>query len=187
MKGGKGLKNRKSVSVFTLTVIFLGLMLMIRYFVLSPIVVDGASMTPTLEDEDLILVNKLSVVDRFDVIVFQGKNDETLYVKRVIGVPGDSIEYVDDVLYINGTAYEEPYLNSLKEQYPYRKLVGNLSFEKLYGMDTIPKNCYFVLGDNRIDSNDSRYPHTIGLISTEQILGEVEMIFYPFPHFDLIK
>jgi signal peptidase I len=181
------MKKRKQLSFFSLCLLLFFSVIFIRYYVLTPIIVDGASMNPTLEDEDLILINKMTTIDHFDIVVFQDQATNELYVKRVIGIPGDTIEYKEDVLYINGAMFEETYLNALRQDYPYRKLVGNLTLEQLYEVSVLPEDHYFVLGDNRIDSNDSRYPHTIGLVTKDEILGEVEMIFYPFPHFQWIK
>src|SRR5437763_449971 len=91
----------------------------IRYFLFAPIVVDGLSMMPTLHDQDRMIVNKLSyeigTPHRFDIIVFHAPEGKD-YIKRVIGLPGDRIEYKNDTLYVNGKAYKEPYLDEYKKQ-----------------------------------------------------------------------
>ena len=89
----------------------------VRYFLVTPISVQGASMMPTLEDGEMLMVDKITSkitsFDRFDVIVFKATEEEN-YVKRIIGLPGDTVQYIDDVLYINDKKYDEPYLNKYK-------------------------------------------------------------------------
>ena len=80
----------------------------IRIFLFTPVVVDGSSMEPTLHENERLIVTKIGEPDRFDIIVFHAPNNED-YIKRVIGLPGDHIEYKDDVLYINGEPFDEPY------------------------------------------------------------------------------
>lgn len=95
------------------------LAMLLRYFLLTPIVVDGPSMMPTLNSNDKMLVNKLSYKigepERFDIVVFHAPEGKD-YIKRVIGLPGDRLEYRDDTLYINGKAYDEPYLEEYKKE-----------------------------------------------------------------------
>ena len=90
----------------------------IRYVLFTPIVVDGESMMPTLNDGDRMIVNKIGYKiggpDRFDIVVFHAPEGKD-YIKRVIGLPGDTIEYKDDQLYINGKAYDEPYLDKYNQ------------------------------------------------------------------------
>ncbi|HEY9576982.1 MAG TPA: signal peptidase I, partial [Pseudobacillus sp.] len=81
--------------------IAIGLAAIIRYFIIAPIVVDGESMMPTLNDGDWMIVNKLGEPERFDIVVFHAPEHKD-YIKRVIGLPGDKVEYKDDKLYING-------------------------------------------------------------------------------------
>ena len=116
----------------------------IRYFLFAPIVVDGLSMMPTLEDQDRMIVNKFSYdigePDRFDIVVFHAPEEKD-YIKRVIGLPGDTIEYKDDTLYVNGKAYKEPYLDEYKKQvidghinriiYIRRNEIGQKQFQKV--------------------------------------------------------
>ena len=99
-------------------VIAIILVAVIRQFFFSPIVVDGFSMMPTLKDTDRMIVNKFSYVigepKRFDIIVFQAPEGKA-YIKRVIGLPGDKVEYKEDIFYINGKAYAEAYLDEYKQ------------------------------------------------------------------------
>lgn len=150
----------------------------IRYFFFAPIVVDGQSMMPTLENQDRMIVNKINYKigepERFDVVVFKATEDKD-YIKRVIGLPGDHIEYKDDVLYINGKPVEEKYLEGAK-----KTADGNLTYdftlEELTGHQTVPEGELFVLGDNRRFSKDSRM---IGTIPMDRIIGEAQIIYWP--------
>jgi len=160
----------------------------IKQFLFTPVLVKGASMMPTLEDHDRVIVNKigptLQSYDRFDIVVIE-MNEETNYIKRIIGLPGDKIEYKDDQLYINGEKYNEPYLDQYKNEL---KDTGTLTYdftlEQNLGETTVPEGHYFVLGDNRRVSNDSRNPE-VGFISEEQIMGTTNIICWPMEHIDL--
>lgn len=162
----------------------------IRFFLMTPIVVNGASMMPTLEDGDKLIINKigpkLSDYDRFDIIVFKSP-DGPNYVKRVIGVPGDRIEYIEDELFINGEKFEEPYLDDYKAALiDSGTLTEDFRMEEYLGETTVPEDSYFVLGDNRRVSNDSRYP-AVGFIPKDVILGRAELVFWPFDNFGTLK
>ena len=87
----------------------------IRIFLFTPIVVEGSSMEPTLQDQERMIVTKIGEPKRFDIVVFHASESKD-YIKRVIGLPGDRIEYIDDTLYINGTPYDEPYLDEFKQE-----------------------------------------------------------------------
>lgn len=159
-------------------VIALVLALFIRHFLFTPIVVDGISMMPTLQDGDRLIANKIgyriSGLDRFDIIVFRA-TEEKDYIKRVIGLPGDHIEYRDDVLYINGEAYEEAYLDEYRSTVTDGPLTSDFELEALTGSATVPEGKYFVLGDNRRNSEDSRI---IGFVAAEDVIGESSFIFW---------
>lgn len=147
-----------------------------KQFLFAPIKVQGASMYPTYEDKDVIIVSKTSKIERFDQIVFQSPIEDELYIKRVIGLPGDTVEMKDDVLYVNGKAYEESYVNRQTEEL---RTTENFTLEALLGEATVPKDTYFVLGDNRLKSSDSRH---YGFISHEAVYGESKLTVYPFSH-----
>ncbi|PLR97295.1 signal peptidase I [Bacillus sp. T33-2] len=151
----------------------------IRYFLFAPIVVDGLSMMPTLKDQDRMIVNKLSYKigepNRFDIIVFHAPENKD-YIKRVIGLPGDSIEYKNDTLYVNGKAYEEPYLEEYKKQVIDGPLTDPFTLEEKIGRDTVPQGQLFVMGDNRRFSKDSRH---IGTIQIDEVLGRTSYVYWP--------
>ncbi|WP_153462542.1 signal peptidase I [Sediminibacillus terrae] len=163
------------------------LAVIVRMFLFAPIVVDGPSMLPTLHNGDHMIVNKFNYLvgepDRFDIVVFHATAQKD-YIKRVIGVPGDHVEVKDDTLYINGEAVEEPFLESAKQM-----MEGNqhytvdFSLEELPGgYDEVPENHLLVLGDNRGNSTDSRL---LGMISYDQLVGEVQLLYWPFDRFRL--
>lgn len=142
-------------------VLYFLLILLIFSFKYSIAKVSGESMSPTFKNSNLLLVDKLSYIKSHpkygDIIVFNTSNGEKL-VKRVIGVPGDAILLKDNTVYRNEIAIDEPYL----------KDVNTEGFLKI----TVPEKEYFVLGDNRNESIDSRF-ESVGTIPFHKIIGEV--------------
>ncbi len=159
----------------------------IRYFLFAPILVDGLSMMPTLKDQDRMVVNKIAYKigepERFDIVVFHA-TEEKDYIKRVIGLPGDTIEYKEDTLYVNGTAYEEPYLADYKEQVIDGPLTEPFTLEEITGEVTVPEGEVFVMGDNRRYSKDSRH---IGTVEISEILGKTSLVYWPIEDFGLVE
>jgi signal peptidase I len=155
-----------------LTVVFL------RSLVFTNYEVEGESMMPTLQDANLLFVNKIGArfgdLERFDIIVFKGNTDD--YVKRIIGLPGDRLEYKDDTLYINGKKVNETFLSSYKLKLVGGNLTGDFTLEEVTGETVIPEDSYFVLGDNRLGSWDSRH---FGFVSKKQIVGKVNIRYWP--------
>ncbi|MGV3042648.1 signal peptidase I [Staphylococcus rostri] len=155
-------------------------------FIIKPYNVQGDSMYPTLKDGDRLIVNKigktLGHLDNGNVIVFHA-DESNDYVKRIIGKPGDHVEYKNDQLYLNGKKIDEPYLAYNLKHKTYDEITGPLNSQKLQGSDgkyQIPEDKYLVLGDNREVSKDSR---TIGLIDKDQIVGKVSLRFWPVSDF----
>lgn len=160
----------------------------IRYFLLEPIVVDGFSMMPTLHNQDRMIVNKIGTPKRFDIIVFHASETQD-YIKRVIGLPGDRIEYKNDILYVNGKKYEERYLDKYKKQLKKKfendeLLTENFTLKDLIDRETVPNGTLFVMGDNRRGSKDSR---RIGVIPMENVIGKTKLIYWPTKDFRIIK
>lgn len=155
----------------------------IRSFIIIPIVVEGASMNATLLDQDRMIVNKMDEPERFDIIVFHATKTED-YIKRVIGLPGDKVEYKNDILYINGKAFAEPYLDKQKTS-----VVGSLTPDFTL-MDTpvkqltVPEGELFVMGDNRRYSKDSRQ---IGSIPIDEVVGTTNIVYWPVKEMKIIK
>lgn len=157
----------------------------IQMFLFSNYEVEGTSMQSTLKDGDKLIVNKIGYefgdISRFDVIVFHSNYKED-YVKRVIGLPGDRIQYKDDRLYINGKVYQEPYLHSDDQQLLGQKETGDFSLKELTGVEEVPDGSLFVMGDNRLNSYDSRH---FGFISIDQVVGKVNVRYWPLERFDV--
>lgn len=162
--------------VFIAVIVFI-----VRSFLFAPTLVWGESMQPTFADRDRIIVNKMARIDRFDVVVFEAPDSDEYYVKRVIGLPGDRIEYKNEMLYLNGEQVEEPYLSS-DPQSKNGFRTGDFTLEELTGYQTVPENAYFVLGDNRLNSNDSRF---FGFLNKDAVVGEVSLRFYPLANFGI--
>jgi signal peptidase I len=149
-----------------------------REFIFAPVKVEGKSMMPTFEDNNRIIVSKMSKVERFDMIVFHSPVSDEDYIKRVIGLPGDIVEVQDDVLHINNIIYDEPYLQENKEMLPTKdRLTDDFKV-------TVPEGSLYVMGDNRKKSSDSR---EIGFITEDAIVGEVKFRFFPFTEFGTLE
>lgn len=170
-------KQEWSTNIFIIVIAIL-LTVWLQYFYFTTTTVKGLSMAPTLDNNQRLIVSKLSFVDRFDIIVFPAPDkDDKMYIKRIIGVPGDQIMFQDDVLYINGVPYDEPYLDKYKAALTDdRPFTNNFSLYDLFGVDAVPEGTYFVLGDNRRNSHDGR---EIGFISQSDIVGEAKVRYWP--------
>ncbi|MBK3494410.1 signal peptidase I [Viridibacillus sp. YIM B01967] len=169
-------------------VIAFALAAIIRYFLFTPIVVDGQSMMPTLENGDRMIVNKIGYkigdLHRFDIVVFHAPEKKD-YIKRIIGLPGDHLEYKNDQLYINGKAIAEPYLQKYKDELNDEgTLTEDFTLSDIEQLDVIPDGHVFVMGDNRRFSKDSRL---IGIVSVDEIIGKTNIIFWPFDQIGTVK
>ncbi len=141
-------------------IVIIVVVVLIRLFIATPVRVDGDSMNPTLSNNQILLLNKMDKnYKRFDVIVFNHNGNKL--VKRIIGLPGDKVTYTDNKLYINDKLIKENYT---------RKNTDDFTSDK------VPSDMYFVLGDNRSNSLDSRY---IGFISKSDIEGVVNFSIIP--------
>jgi signal peptidase I len=166
------MSNRKQQSlwfhlldvVFNIVVI-VAIVAGIRTFLVSPFKVEGSSMSSTLEDQEYIIINKLSYhlgqPERGDIVVFRPPNDpKKFYVKRIIGLPGDEVVLRDGYVYLKKAGNEE--LEQLDESYLDDRNLGKTFPHPPGGGDTdpmnytVPEGRYFVLGDNRLGSLDSR-------------------------------
>ena len=152
-------------------IIVIVVILLLMVYVVSVTQVVGNSMSSTLGNGDVLVLNKFKYhftdIKRGDIISFE--YDDTKYlIKRVIGLPGDIVSILDNTLYINGEVYVENYLDEGLEYDDFE--LNSLGYE------TIPEDMYFVLGDNREDSLDSR---EIGLISKDDIIGKVSLRIWP--------
>ncbi|MFC4737976.1 signal peptidase I [Bacillus daqingensis] len=162
-------EEKKKGSWLVPIIVAVAVAFVVRSFFIAPYVVEGASMEPSLYDSDRILVNKtatwLGEFERGDVIIIEGENNRH-YVKRVIGLPGETLEMEEGALFVDGEQIEEPYLDEL---YDYNETIDEV---------TLPEGEYFVMGDNRGNSLDSR--NGLGLIDEEFIVGRSTVVFFPF-------
>lgn len=150
----------------------------INRFLFTPVTVSGQSMDPTFTDEERVIIAKIHTIDRFDLIVFDSPVSDELFIKRVIGLPGDHIVMEDDQLYVNGTKYEEDYTEKNKEA-----LYKGVRLTENFALD-VPKGHYFVLGDNRQFSRDSRQ---FGSIEEQAIVGKVSLRISPLKSMGIPK
>ncbi|WP_110112147.1 signal peptidase I [Bacillus sp. CGMCC 1.16541] len=155
----------------------IGLFLLIKNYLFAPYIVDGASMEPTLYNNERLFVNKIAFmigdIDRQEIVIIKDSQQQTHYVKRVIGLPGDVVEMKNDELFVNDELVKEPYLSIYKETANSQgmRLTGD------FGPIEVPKEQFFVMGDNRLRSMDSR--NGLGLISQKAIVGKSEFVFFP--------
>lgn len=151
--------------------------LLIRTFIFEPVRVDGSSMLNTLHDNEYMIVTKYQYLfndpERFDVVIchYPGRGS-TNFVKRIVGIPGDTVEVSGGDLYVNGELVDEPYID-YKPNYTMAEI-------------TVEEGHYFVLGDNRPHSNDSHAPG-VGQLTRDQIVGKVRLVAWPISAWRVIK
>ena len=148
----------------------------VYFFLGRPFTVSGASMYPTLHNGDRMVLSKVGDIHRFDVVILKAPDENVEYIKRVIGMPGDTIEMKSGVLYINGKKVDQPFINTeaLAKQTVF---MDDFTLESLTGESKVPEGKYFVLGDNRGVSKDSRM---IGFIDRSAIEGKAVFTIWPF-------
>ena len=178
-------------------IIIIFFVVIIRVFIATPVRVNGSSMYPTLKNKDTMLLYKLTKktkgIKRFDIVVIE--TDSGRLIKRVIGLPGDKVKYVIEkneneeevgVLYINDEKVEENFIdaeakvNTCKTVWNEEHNICNTSetiFTGEHHEITVPEDSYYVMGDNRVNSKDSR---RIGFVEEKSILGTTEIILFPF-------
>lgn len=179
--------RRKRIDAFWLTVKMfvasVAIIFIIRGFILIPVPVEGNSMNDTLAQGDMVAMERITAFDRFDIIVFQ--QPDGIFIKRIVGLPGENVTYQEDQLYIDGEPVEEPFLSSNKRgddsNAPY---TTDFSLEQLIGSPVLGEDEYFVLGDNRRVSKDGR---SFGAIHYEDVMGKVRMVYYPLDHFQIVN
>lgn len=179
--------------------LFVAVILLSRIFVWSLVSVEGHSMDPTLHDKDMLVMLKLGSVDRFDIVVAAETDEngkEKQIVKRLVGMPGDTLHYENDTLYINGQEVKEEYLEEYKAAFAQDKLQATYAYNSAFqgiaqnasaftldaqGNPTftveIPEGQYYLLGDDRLVSLDSR---KVGTFRKSSIKGKIISRVYPF-------
>jgi signal peptidase I len=165
---------RTEIRVWTRDLLIaIGLALVIIVFLYQPVKVEGTSMAPLLSDQERIFINKFvyrfEPIQRGDVVVFWYPFDHSKsFIKRVIGLPGETVEIRQGTVYVNGKIVLEPYVPPQYE---------DLSD---FGPKLVDKDCYFVMGDHRISSNDSR---VFGPVPIQNIYGRAVFAYWPVDHF----
>lgn len=157
-------------------VVALGLATVIIVFFYQPVKVEGTSMTPLLSDQERIFINKFvyrfEPIERGDVVVFWYPLDRTKsFIKRVVGLPGDEVDIRKGRVYINGERLEEPYVPA------------RYADRSSYGPIRVPRHSYFVMGDHRISSDDSRI---FGPVPEQLIYGKAVFAYWPMTQFGTI-
>ncbi len=153
-------------------VVVIIVVILIKTYIVSPVKVNGDSMIDTLHNKDVMLLSKISYklhdIERFDIVVVREGKDSI--IKRVIGLPGEQVEYIDNKLYINGKV--------VKEKFKHKDTDDFIPDHK------IPADMYFVVGDNRGNSTDSR---VLGYIPKQDILGKANFTIYPLNRIGIKK
>lgn len=169
MKKDNKKENKKEFLVYGLIIIII---ILLRTFIVTPVRVSGDSMDPTLKNKEIMVLNKIAYklndIKRFDIVVID--HDGERLIKRIIGLPNETLKYKDDILYINDKEQKEFFKNQSTEDFN----ITDLGYEK------IPDNCYIALGDNRSVSLDSRY---FGCFKKEEIIGKANLVVFPFSEF----
>ncbi len=150
-------------------IIIIFIVVIIRTYIMTPVRVNGTSMYPTLDGGEIMLLNKLGKIDRFDIVVVKLDDKEENLIKRIVGLPGETIEIRASRIYIND-----------------KELEDNFGVGVTYDIDkmTLGKDEYFMLGDNRSISLDSR---EFGAIKRKEIKGTTNFVMYPFKKFGKVK
>jgi signal peptidase I len=165
---------RNEIRVWTRDLLIaIGLALVIIVFLYQPVKVEGTSMAPLLSDQERIFINKFvyhfEPIERGDVVVFWYPLDRSKsFIKRVVGLPGEKVEIRQGIVYVNGHAISEPYVPPQYED------ISD------FGPIRVPRNSYFVMGDHRISSNDSR---VFGPVASKYIYGRAVFAYWPMDHF----
>ena len=152
-------KNIKEAIPYVVIIVVVAL---IRTFIITPVRVTGDSMVPTLTDGEIMLLYKLADIERNDIVVIDTDSSDGYIIKRLIGMPGETIECENGSIFINGKKVNDKYGDGITED-----------FEKV----KLEDDEYFVMGDNRTWSKDSR---VFGPVKEEEILGTTSITIFPF-------
>jgi signal peptidase I len=186
--GDEGKARRNSLLDYAvIAVVAIGLALVIQAYLVKPYRIPSPSMVDTLEIGDRVLVNRvvyhLQDLEHGDVVVFRWpKNRDVVFIKRVVGLPGDRLQAKDGKLYVDGVAQEEPYVHKTNgvtdPTNPSGTIVGT-TMSQPWGLSdeyTVPEGHYFMMGDNRTNSDDSR---VWGPVPENDLIGEAFFVYWP--------
>ncbi|TYR79763.1 signal peptidase I [Priestia megaterium] len=182
------IKNNMKRELLIYSCIIIGTLLfslIIQHYFFQPYTVKGDSMNPTLQEGNRIIINKFSDYERFDLVVLHAPYSNDFLVKRIIGVPGEKIDYIDDQLYINNKQVDEPHLHKHLQHIPvYERFTENFSTAEFSADGIIPEGFVLVLGDNRRISRDGRH---FGLTPISSIVGEVNVKYWPLNDIEIMN
>ncbi|MEI5994263.1 signal peptidase I [Candidatus Enterococcus mansonii] len=179
LKANKKSISKKSTILYEIgltLLIFLFLSVLINLYIFQLITFNGYSMVPTLNDQDRLFVYKLAKIKRFDLVYIKDANNE-VSTRRVVGLPNEEVVYREDKLYIDNELKAERFLTKKVRTESEEPITENFNLYDLLKTDVVPPNKYFVLGDNREYSKDSR---TYGFIDEKDIIGVVKARIFPF-------
>lgn len=142
-------------------IIIIVVVILIRTFIATPVIVDGTSMNKTLNNNDVVILCKVCSINRDSIVVLNEELDQERIIKRIIALPGETIEIKDGIIYVNDKKYNDIYAYGDTSDYAKR---------------TLRDDEYFILGDNRLISKDSRY---FGPVKKESIVGTAIYRIYP--------
>ena len=169
--------------------LFIAILWIIPIFLLGNVSIEGHSMEPTLKNGEKIIISKIFTIKRYDIIVSKEPDQNVYMIKRVIGMPGDTVIFQDDTLIVNGKIQNEDYLNDFKKKFNTDRMKQEFSYNSTYqkiaqqsknftrDFETqVPSDKYLVLGDNRLISKDSRF---FGFVDKDLVKGKLIFKYWP--------
>lgn len=187
-KSKRRLRKMKILFIELVLTLFvtIGVLYVLSLFTFSFARVEGYSMSKTLEDGEVVVVNKLAKVKRFDLVYIKVPKSKDKSIRRIIGRPGESLYYKNDQLFIDGQEKDENFIDDYKMQFEQGGMLYTEDFtvNTLTGSPMIPQGKYLVLGDNRPYATDSRY---YKLVDEKEIIGKVEMRVLPLHKFQRVR
>mgnify|MGYP006383857167 FL=1 len=165
-------------------IIALVIAMILKYVVFANAIIPTGSMLNTIHENDRVIASRLSYKfnepERYDIAIFKyPDNEEQLFVKRIIGLPGETVSIQDGTVYITG---EDGKTTQLEDSF-----VAPENKDHYNGTFVVPEDCYFVMGDNRDNSVDSRYWITTNYVSKDKLVGQVLFRYYPFDSFGKLE
>lgn len=159
------------------------LVFLIRYFIFAPFIVEGPSMEPNFHTGERLIVNKIVYSihkpERGEVIVFHAPAGID-YIKRVIALPGETVKIENNKVFVDDKEIDESYIREIIDQ----KAQNGEKYNRDYPATKVPEGSIFVMGDNRLNSSDSRM---IGPVTYDKIVGRADIIFWPLGNISVVK